>query len=357
MPERVKAAVVSAAEVPPSVETVELHDLRDDEVLIRIAATGVCHTDIAAADGGLNQVFPVILGHESAGVIDRVGAGVERVKAGDHVVLSLAHHCGHCFHCEQGSPMLCDGRVARPPRVSWNGVEVDQGFGTAGFAEATVVKAVSAVPIPKSVPLEVAAVMGCALATGFGAAMNIAAIRPGSRVAILGCGGIGLSVLLGAVVCGAERIVVVDPDESRRAHALQLGATDTVADADGLVEQTGAGEGFDYVFEATGHVEVMRQAFDATRRGATTILMGVPRPDEVFSIPALDFVSSQRRILGCLTGDLKPNVDFDAYFRLYERGKLDLDSFISARLPLAQVAEAFERSRGNAGIRTLVTMG
>ena len=354
---RTSAAVVMAAGQPPVVEEVTFADLRDDEVMVRLEATGVCHTDIACADGVVQREFPAVLGHESAGVVAEVGRAVERVKPGDHVVLSLAHHCGHCFYCERGSPMLCSARTQPRPRMTLEGLPVQQGFGTSGFAEATVVRDVSVVPIPSEVPLEVAAVMGCALATGFGAATNLAAVRPGSTVAILGGGGIGLSVLLGAAVSGAERIVVVDPDENRQAFALQLGATDVGANSEGLVDQFAARDGFDYVFEATGHTAAMQHAVAATRRGGTTTLMGVPDPSEMLSIPALEFVVSQRRLLGCLTGDLSPNVDFDAYFRLYLRGKLDLERFITARLPLGEIADAFDSSRRGAGIRTLVTMG
>ena len=325
-------------------------------MLVRVAATGVCHTDIACADGTVQRDFPVVLGHETAGVVERVGASVDRVSVGDHVVLSLAHHCGHCAHCERGNPMLCPRRTASPSRLTLDGADVAQGFGTAGFADHTVVRDVSAIRIPREVPLEIAALMGCALATGFGAATSIAGVTPGATVAVFGCGGIGLSVILGALASGAERVVAVDPDPARRQMAIDSGATDAAGRSSGLVEEVDAGEGFDFVFEATGITSVMADAVSATRRGGTTTLMGVPDPEDRLSIPALDFVASQRRILGCLTGNLRPNIDFDSYCRLYLRGKLDLDRFISTRLPLADVAAAFERARGGEGIRTVVTM-
>ena len=354
---RTRAAVVRSQGAPPSIEEVEYGGLRDDEVAIRLAATGVCHTDVAIADGDIPAEFPVVLGHESAGVIEEVGRNVERVAVGDHVVLSLAHHCGHCAHCERGSPMLCSQRTASPPRMRLDGTVVAQGFGTAGFAETTVVRDVSAIRIPKDVPLEIAALMGCALAPGFGAATTLAGVHAGATVAVIGCGGIGLSVILGCTVAGAERIVAVDPDAARRLLATELGATDAGTTSEGLVDSMGGGDGFDFVFEATGRTNVMADAVAATRRGGTTTLMGVPGPRELLSIPALEFVASQRRLLGCLTGNLRPNIDFDAYCRLYLRGRLDLDRLISARVPLDATAEAFDRSRRGDGIRTLVTMG
>ena len=353
---RTRAAVVAQAGAAPTIEDVEYAEPLDDEVVVHVAATGVCHTDIACADGVVQRDFPVVLGHETAGVVERVGRSVERVRVGDHVVLSLAHHCGHCAYCERGNPMLCTQRTASPPRMTLGGDDVAQGFGTAGFAERTVVRDVSAIRIPREVPLEIAALMGCALATGFGAATNIAGVGPGATVAVFGCGGIGLSVILGALAAGAERVVAVDPDPVRRQIALDAGATDAAVSSTGLVEEVSAGDGFDFVFEATGITSVMGDAISATRRGGTATLMGVPDPGDHLSIPALEFVASQRRILGCLTGNLRPNIDFDAYCRLYLRGKLDLDRFISARLPLSETAAAFERSRGGEGIRTVVTM-
>lgn len=353
MGELIRAALVAGPGQRPEVTEIELGNLRDDEVLVRIGATGVCHTDVAWADGELFDAFPVVLGHESAGVVDAVGRGVERVRPGDRVVLSLAHHCGHCAHCERGSPMLCARRSMNPPRLSRDGEPIVQGFGTGGLAEAAVVRDVSAIRIPDDVPLQTAAVIGCAVATGFGAVMNIAEVRPGSTTVVLGCGAIGLSVVMGAKVSGSERIVVVDPDAGRRAIAAELGATDAVADAAELGDLQP--EGFDYAFEASGHSTVMTQAVRATRRGGTVTLIGAPPPEAILELPAFDFVVSQRRLLGCLTGDVRPNIDVDAYCRLYRRGLLDLDKLVTTTLPLDDVATAFDRSRRGDGIRTIVS--
>ena len=349
----VLGAVVDAPGAAPVLQEIRLADLRDDEVLVRVAATGVCHTDLAWADGELYPGFPVVLGHETSGVVDSIGRSVTRVFPGDRVVLALTHHCGHCRYCEAGSPMLCARRSETPPRLSRAGEPLHQGFGTGGFAEAVVVRDVSCVKVPDDVPLATAAVVGCAVATGVGAVFNIAKVTPGSTIVVLGAGGIGVCVVMGAAVAGAERIVVVDPNEERRTRALQLGATDAVPpDEDLLREMTT--DGFDYAFESVGRSEPMEQAVRLTRRGGTVTLIGAPSEDVVIRLPALEFVVSQRRLLGCLTGDVKPVTDYDTYFRLYQRGLLDLDALVTSRLPLSEIQNGFARGRRGEGIRTMM---
>ncbi|HVE75546.1 MAG TPA: alcohol dehydrogenase catalytic domain-containing protein [Actinomycetota bacterium] len=355
MGERVRAAVIDGAGSAPAVQEIELADLREDEVLVRISTTGICHTDVAWADGELFDEFPVVVGHESAGIVEATGKSVERVKKGDRVVLSLAHHCGHCAFCESGSPMLCDQREEKRPRLLRDGKPLVQGFGTGGMAEATIVRDVSAIKIPDDVPLEVASVAGCAVATGLGAVLNIAQVGAGSTVAILGCGGIGVCTLMGAKVSGAERIVAVDPSQARRDLAAKLGATDVLTSDEQAIKDLEP-DGFDYVFECTGKTEPMEMAIRLTRRGGTVTVIGAPPPGSTFSIDALEFVVSQRKLLGCLTGDLRPNIDFDKYFRLYRRGLLDLDALITSTVSLEEIATGFERSRNGEGIRTLVQM-
>jgi 2-desacetyl-2-hydroxyethyl bacteriochlorophyllide A dehydrogenase len=346
--ERVRAALVEAPGAPVSIELIDLDDLEPDEVLVRIGACGICHTDLVWIGGGTYDQFPVVVGHEAAGTVEAVGPRVTRVAPGDRVVLSLAHHCGHCFYCESGSPMLCDGRVNFRPRLSRDGRRVFQGFGTGGFAEKTVVGERSVVKIPDAVPIEVAALTGCAVATGVGAAVNIAKVQPGSSVAVLGVGGIGASITMGARVAGAATIVAADPDPKRRELALRIGATDAVV-PEALERET-----FDYAFEATGLVEVMEQATRLVRRGGTIVVLGVPKADATFRVLALDFIANQRTLLGAITGDLRPNVDFARYFALYERGLLPLDELITGSVPLDDIATGFERAAKGDGIRTLV---
>jgi S-(hydroxymethyl)glutathione dehydrogenase/alcohol dehydrogenase len=356
-----RAAVVDAAGGRPEIHEIELVDLGADEVLVRVAATGVCHTDVAWAAGeyeGLEGAFPfpVILGHETAGVIEDVGADVTRVQPGDRVVLTLAHHCGRCRYCAGGAPMLCTERTNHRTRQFRGGQPLVQGHGTGGFSERTVVKAVSAIKIPDGVPLDVAALLGCAVATGVGAAVNLAAVAPGSTVAVIGAGGVGASVVMGARLAGADRITVLEPNAGRRADALDFGATDAV-EADESAALDLEPDGYDYVFESAGTGPTMETAVRLARRGGTVTLIGAPRPEVTFTLPALDFVASQKRLLGCLTGNVRPDLDIDAYCRLYLRGQLPLDRLVSARLPFDDLAAAFDRSAAGEGLRTLVTFG
>jgi len=356
MGERVLAAVVEGAQEKPVVAEVQLPDLGHDEVLVRVAATGICHTDLAWAAGELDFDFPVVLGHETSGIVEAVGPHVERVAPGDKVVISLAHHCGHCPYCESGRPMLCSDRTKGwDRRLRREGRPVLQGLGIGGFAEATVVRERSVVRVPEAVPLRTAAVVGCAVATGIGSVTNIAEVTAGATVAVIGCGGVGSAAVMGAGLVAAGRIVAVDPAPARRRLARRLGATDDAEDGEDLLGLEPAG--FDYVFEAAGRVEAMEAAVRATKPGGTVTLIGAPAPDATLPLPALDFVVSQRRLLGCITGNLRPNIDFPRYFRLYERGLLDLDALISGSIPLRRIAEGFEHPQGDReGIRTLVEM-
>lgn len=353
MRDGINAAIVEGPGRDPEFQRVELAELAFDEVLVRVAATGVCHTDVAWAAGELYPTFPVVLGHETSGVVEEVGAGVTRVRPGDRVVLSLTHHCGHCRYCEAGHPMLCARRVEYPSRITRDGDPVFQGFGTGAFADALVVREVSCVRVPDAVPFAVAALVGCAVATGLGAVNNIAEVVPGSTVVVLGAGGVGLCVAMGARLAGAERIAVVDPLPERRERALALGATEAYA-PDEVVGAAVPADGFDYAFESVGKPAAMREAIRLTRRGGTVTLIGAPDEAAEVSFPALDFVVSQRRLLGCLTGDVRPNTDFDAYFRLYLAGRLPLDGLITGTLPMSSIAEGFAIARRGEGVRTML---
>jgi S-(hydroxymethyl)glutathione dehydrogenase/alcohol dehydrogenase len=354
----IRAAVVEKSGTLPEIQEVDLVDVGGDEVLVRLAATGVCHTDVGWAAGDYDALegafpFPVILGHESAGVVEEVGANVTHLRPGDRVVLTLAHHCGHCGYCARGTPMLCDQRVQNRTRHIRDGLPIVQGHGTGGFAEATIVRAVSAIKVPADVPLEVAALLGCAVATGVGAAVNLAQVRPGSTVAVIGAGGVGVSVVMGAKLAGAERIVVLEPNADRRAQVAAFGATDTLG-ADEAAAAELEPHGFDYVFESAGRGDTMEMAVRLARKGGTVTLIGAPPPDVSVTLPALDFVASQKRLLGCLTGNVHPDIDIDAYCRLYLRGELPLDRLVSARIPFDDLHVGFQRTADGVGLRTVV---
>lgn len=351
-----RAAVVAEAGSEPTIREIELREPAPNEVLVRVVSTGVCHTDVAWADGQLFDRFPAVLGHESAGIVEAVGSRVTRVRPGDRVALGLAHHCGHCRFCESGRPMLCERREEQEDRMTWQGAPIVQGFGTGAFSELTIVKESSAILVPDGVPLDVAAITGCATSTGLGAVFNIAEVEYGSTVAVLGAGGVGLSVVMGCVLAGASRIVVADPNPERRAAALEFGATDAVEPT--MEALTGViGGRYDFVFESAGVKAAMELAIPLTDRGGAVTLIGAATPDVEVSFNALEFVPSQRRILGCSTGNVRPHVDFPRYFELYRQGRLPLDRLIAGSVDFADIAEGFDRNRRARGIRTIVRVG
>ncbi|MFT5222470.1 MAG: S-(hydroxymethyl)glutathione dehydrogenase/alcohol dehydrogenase [Glaciecola sp.] len=353
MPITTRAAVTEIGGQAPVIQDVQLADPKPHEVMLRVVSTSVCHTDVAWSDGVLFPHFPVITGHEVAGVVEAVGSGVSRVKKGDRVALALSLHCGRCDYCETGRPMLCMDKVNTPTRFTRNGQNIIQGFGSAGFSELTVVPESSVIKVPDGVPLDIAAVVGCATSTGLGAVFNIAKVEYGSTVAIQGAGGIGLNTLMGCVLAGAERIVVADPNPERRQIALDFGATDVVDGSDDAFREI-APDGFEFVFECVGQASTLAQAVGITRRGGTATLIGAPPPDAELRINALEFVPSQKRILGCLTGNVRPNLDFPRYFRLFAAGKLPLDKLVTGTVPFTEIDKAFEMNRTADGIRTVV---
>lgn len=355
MTRKIWAAVFDKAGSPPSVQEIDLADPGHGEIVIDISVTGICHTDVGWAAGDIWDSFPVVLGHESAGIVTAVGAGVTRVSEGDRVAISLAHHCGACFYCDSGHPMLCRERRSAPPRYFRQGVPLVQGYGTGTFATATVLKESSAVKVPDDVPLEIAAIIGCAVSTGMGAVTNIAGVTTGSTVAVFGCGGVGLCAIMGSKVSGAAQIVAIDPVPGRREAAVKLGATEAVEPVEADLWRL-APDGFDYVFECAGRTDAMEMAIRVTRRGGDVVLIGAATRNASINVMALDFVVSQRHIHGCATGDIKPNVDFDRYFQLYRRGLLNLGALISSRVPLKLIENEFRQKPAADGIRTLVTM-
>lgn len=350
-----RALVVEGPGRVPVVTTLTIRAPLPDEVLVEVVATGVCHTDLSWAAGLLGEPLPAVLGHETSGVVREVGAQVDTVSPGDRVVIALTHHCGHCRDCVTGHPMLCAERTAARPRLAVDGEPVFQGFGVGGFAEHVLVRASSCIRVPDSVPLEAAAVVGCAIATGVGAALNIARVTPGARVVVFGAGGIGASVIMGCALAGAERIVAVDPDGRARERSLALGATDAVPPDAGGWEGLGD-DGYDFVFESAGSTAAMERAVGAARRGGSITLIGAPDAAARMSLPALDFVASQKTLHGCLTGDVNPVVDFDRYFRLYARGRLPLDALLGAQIDLESAAAVLTDGPRTPG-RTIVRPG
>jgi len=352
---RIRAAVLERTGGELAVQDVDLAPPGPGEVLVRLAASGVCHSDQNAIDGTAATPCPAVLGHEGAGVVEALGDGVTGVAVGDHVTLSWAPSCGRCAECIRDLPQLCQAAwpamgagalLDGTTRLSRDGEPIHHYSLISSFAEACVVPERSCVVIPKDVPFDVAGLVGCAVTTGVGAVWNTARVRPGDRVAIVGCGGVGLSALLGAVAAGASEIVAVDLSEAKLAVARELGATQGVLWAGGPDETAAAvrqatGGGVDYAIEATGRPEAMTAAFLSTRNRGAAVLIGIPREDAVLSVPALTIPRMERRILGSIYGSARPERDFLTILDLYRRGRLPLDRLVSHRLPLERIDEAF----------------
>jgi Zn-dependent alcohol dehydrogenase len=367
---KIRAAVLEATGGPMEMAELDLADPGPGEVLVRLHASGVCHSDQNAIDGTAATPCPAVLGHEGAGVVEAVGAGVTRVVPGDHVALSWAPSCGTCAECLRGLPQLCStawpamgkgGLMDGTTRLSRDGEPVHHYSFISSFAEACVVPERSCVPIPADVPFDVAGLVGCAVSTGLGAVWRTASVRPGDRVAVVGCGGVGLSAVMGAVVAGAGVIVAVDVAQGKLAEADRFGATHGVLWA-GTPEETAdavaeaSGGGVDYAIEATGRPEAMRAAFLSTRPRGAAVLIGIPRADAVLELPALTIPRMERRVLGSLYGSSWPERDFPLTLDLYRRGRLPLDRLISHRLPLEEVGRGFELMRSGEALRVVLDL-
>ena len=348
-----RAAVVAAVGEAPTVEDIDLVEPVDDEVLVAIGASGICHTDLSCASGVLGTSYPVVLGHEGACVVVACGPRTSRFAPGERVVVSVAHHCGHCSYCERGYPPLCVDRFSLRPRYSLRGQPVLQAYGTGTFTSMTVLRERSLAPVPDSVPLTVAAVTGCAVVTGLGAVLTHAKVRPGSTVAVCGCGGVGASMIMGARVSGAARVVAVDPDPDRRRLALEVGADDAVEPDPGVLSELQP-LGFDYTFEAAGRTDAMELAVASAAPTGVITVTGLPSGEARLNLPVLEFTIAGKTLIGCNMGSMRPHVDFPAYFDLYSRGRLPLDALVGETLSLEQAADGFERAR-TARARVLLT--
>jgi S-(hydroxymethyl)glutathione dehydrogenase / alcohol dehydrogenase len=368
---RIRAAVLEHTGGALAVQELELAPPGQGEVLVRLAASGVCHSDQNAIDGTAETPCPAVLGHEGAGVVEALGPGVTSVAVGDHVTLSWLPSCGRCSECIRELPQLC--RAAWPAmgegalldgttRLSRDGEPVHHYSLISSFADACVVPERSCIVIPNDVPFDVAGLVGCAVTTGIGAVWNTARVRPGDRVAVVGCGGVGLSALLGALAAGASEIVAVDLSEAKLATARELGATQGVlwagspeATADAVREATSGG--VDYAVEATGRTDAMLAAFLSTRNRGAAVLIGIPREDAVLPVPALSIPRMERRILGSIYGSARPERDFRLILDLYRRGRLPLDRLVSHRLPLDRIDEAFALMHAGEARRSVIDLG
>ena len=348
----IRAAVTEGPGAPPVIHELELSGPGRGEVRILVEAVGICHTDLAWADGAFGNELPSVAGHEIAGIVDAVGEGVVGLDEGDRVVASVLSHCGRCVACLRDEPALCEHRDDRPERLTRRGTPIVQAFGTGGFAEATVVDASAVVVVPPDIPLPYAAVVGCAVITGFGAALRIAPIRPDTAIAVVGCGAVGISALAAARIAGATTIAAFDIAEHRLADATAFGATAAYGTAGELLASHP--HGFDLVFEATGQATAVRLAVAAVRRGGEVVLMGLAPAGAELALDHLDLVVGQKTVHGCNMGNARPQVEMPAILVMHREGLVDLDAFVTATYPLEEVAEAFGHARAGRGLRTVL---
>ncbi|MBD0290899.1 MAG: Zn-dependent alcohol dehydrogenase [Thermoleophilia bacterium] len=367
---RVRAAVLPRTGARLEVDELDLAPPGPGEVLVRLHASGVCHSDLNAIDGTAETRCPAVLGHEGAGVVEAVGPGVA-LTPGRRVVLSWLPACGRCEECLRDLPHLCGeawsgmmhgGLLDGTTRLSRGGEPVFHYCYVSTFADRAVVPEGSCIPIPDDVPFEVAALVGCAVATGIGAVWNTARVRPGDRVAVIGCGGVGLSAVIGAASVGASPVVAVDVAEERLQAALEVGATAAVRAGESAEESAAAvidasSGGVDYAFEATGRADAMLAAFLSTRKRGAAVLIGIAAPDAVVALPAALVPRAERRLLGSAYGSVRPERDFPTILALYRRGRLPLDRLVSHHLPLEEIETAFDLMRERTSRRVVLDLG
>lgn len=363
---RIRAAVARAAGLPQEVCEVELDPPVEGEVLVRLAYAGVCHSDLSVAEGATASRLPAVLGHEGAGVVESVGDLVRSVVPGDHVVVSWVATCRRCYQCLHGQPQLCLSGVGRngamddgTTRLRLDGETLYHGVNAAAFAEKTVLRESAVVRIDPGIPLDQAAIAGCAVTTGVGAAVRAGEVRPGDRVAVIGCGGVGLNAVQGSRLAGAGRIIAVDPVQSRLDAALRFGATHAVLagpEAGKAVRTLTDSVGCDVVIECVGRPELQRLAWDMTRRGGRTVLVGLAPQGSETSFPSVPLTIHERTLRGCFYGSCDPHRDIPWVLGLAAEGKLDLASLITQRLPLDGVNDAFDAMRRGEQIRTVLTL-
>lgn len=372
---RIRAAVLNAMGAkapfadsqPLKIEPLELSPPGEGEVLVRIAAAGLCHSDLSVINGDRPRPTPMALGHEAAGVVEALGPGVHDLKPGDHVVMVFVPSCGHCLPCAEGRPALCEpGAVANTAgtllsgerRLRHNGAEINHHLGVSAFADYATVSRRSLIKIDRDLPLDKAALFGCAVLTGVGAVVNTAQVRAGTTVAVVGLGGVGLAALLGAVAAGASRIVAIDLAEDKLTLARSLGATDVsnAASADCVdAVRTATRGGLDYVFEFAGSAKAFELAYKITRRGGMTVTAGLPPPTATFALPIVNLVAEERTVKGCYIGTCVPLRDIPRYIALYQQGRLPIDRLMSGHLKLDDINTGFDRLASGQAIRQVIT--
>lgn len=356
-----RAAVLTAVGAPLEVAEIELPGPGPGQVRIRLAAAGVCHSDLSLSDGTLRQPAPAVLGHEGAGTVTAVGAGVDTLAPGDQVVLNWAPACGNCHFCGLAEPWLCAdaGKAAGIPyaKLAADGSDLYPGLGTAVFAEETVVPARAALPLPSGVPLTDAALLGCAVLTGWGAVHHSARVRAGESVAVFGVGGVGLSTLQAARIAGAGPIVAVDVSPAKEELARAAGATAFLVASDDTakrIRELTGGHGADVAIECVGRADTIRTAWSSTRRGGRTTVVGIGGRDQQVTFSALELFHFGRTLSGCVYGNSDPAADLPRIAEHVRSGALDLSAMVTEHIALDGIPAAFQAMREGRGGRALV---
>ncbi|MEZ0069849.1 S-(hydroxymethyl)mycothiol dehydrogenase [Streptacidiphilus sp. MAP12-20] len=361
MAQRVRGVIAPGRGEPVRIETIIVPDPGPGEAVVQVQACGVCHTDLHYREGGINDEFPFLLGHEAAGIVESVGEGVTEVAPGDFVILNWRAVCGQCRSCRRGRPQYCfDTHNAKQKMTLEDGTELSPALGIGAFADKTLVAAGQCTNVDPAASPAAAGLLGCGVMAGLGAAVNTGGVSRGDTVAVIGCGGVGNAAVMGARLAGAARIIAVDIDAGKLATAQRLGATHAVnsreTDPVEAIRALTGGNGADVVIEAVGRPETYRQAFYARDLAGTVVLVGVPTPEMTLELPLLDVFGRGGALKSSWYGDCLPSRDFPLLIDLYLQGRLDLDAFVSETIALDQVEEAFHRMEKGEVLRSVVLL-
>ncbi|WP_020419804.1 S-(hydroxymethyl)mycothiol dehydrogenase [Amycolatopsis sp. ATCC 39116] len=359
MPQTVRGVIARTKGAPVELTDIVIPDPGPGEVVVAIAACGVCHTDLTYREGGINDEFPFLLGHEAAGTVESVGEGVDSVQPGDYVVLNWRAVCGQCRACKRGRPQYCFSTFNATQKMTLtDGTELTPALGIGAFADKTLVHAGQCTKVDPAADPAVAGLLGCGVMAGLGAAVNTGAVSRGDSVAVIGCGGVGDAAIAGARLAGANKIIAVDRDAKKLEWATELGATHTVnateTDVVEAVQALTGGFGADVVIDAVGRPETWKQAFYARDLAGTVVLVGVPTPDMRLEMPLLDFFSRGGALKSSWYGDCLPERDFPVLVDLYLQGRLPLDKFVTERIGLDDVEKAFHTMHAGEVLRSVV---
>ncbi|MFG2758122.1 S-(hydroxymethyl)mycothiol dehydrogenase [Streptomyces wuyuanensis] len=361
MPQQVQGVVAPGKNEPVRVETIVVPDPGPGEAVVKVQACGVCHTDLHYKQGGINDDFPFLLGHEAAGVVESVGDGVTEVEPGDYVILNWRAVCGHCRACRRGRPWYCfDTHNARQKMTLTDGTELSPALGIGAFAEKTLVAAGQCTKVDPAISPAAAGLLGCGVMAGIGAAVNTGQVGRGDSVAVIGCGGVGDGAVVGARLAGATTIIAVDVDDRKLETARTMGATHTVNSRTGdpveAIRGLTDGFGADVVIDAVGRPETYRQAFYARDLAGTVVLVGVPTPDMKLDLPLLDVFGRGGALKSSWYGDCLPSRDFPTLVDLHLQGRIDLDAFVTETVGLGDVEKAFARMHAGDVLRSVVVL-